>query len=69
MVKCERSWVVTHITPGETGYEVWISVNGDPPHNTHETCAEFGVAEYMSRKENGIIRRGLTASGRDKRPR
>ena len=61
-----RNYRITGLTPRNT---VIVQIHGQPPHDSHETPSEL-IVPWLSRREKGILRRGLTASGRDRaRPR
>jgi hypothetical protein len=62
-----RNYTVVGIVADGNAYRVKIRKR-DGSTALDATCAEFGVWG-LTRKERGIVRRGLTASGGDRNPR
>jgi hypothetical protein len=61
----KRNWTVVGLTPDNY---VLIHTEGDnEPHNSNEHPSEYWGLTYLTRRENGILRKGLTASGKDRR--
>ena len=65
-MKGTRNYQILGLTPDN---HVVISVDGGAPCDSGETPAQWGTWG-LTRAERGILRRGLTATGRDRaRPR
>jgi hypothetical protein len=61
----KRNWRVVGLTPDNM---VEVHTEGDTdPHNSFERPSEFWGLTYLMPRENRILRRGLTASGKDRR--
>lgn len=59
-----RNWVVVGLTERNT---VIIHTDGDKkPHDSNEKPSEFWGLGYLTRRENAILRRGMTATHRDR---
>ena len=61
-----RNWRITGLYPQEDHYTVEIVVDGEV-RDSGELPSSFGDFG-LSRAERGILHRGLTAGGNDRRP-
>jgi len=58
----DRNWEIVGLTDDN-----WVLVRGvDGVRNSNERPSEFWGVTYLSRKERGILRRGLTPAGNDR---
>ena len=60
----ERNWQVVGLTP-----ENFVEIRSTDTGETRDSCerpSEFDGIDYLTRAERGILRRGLTAAGRDR---
>ena len=59
----ERNWKIVGLTKDNF---VICEVDGKV-QETQERPSEYLGIEYLSRRENGILRRGVTSSGKDRK--
>jgi hypothetical protein len=57
-----RNWSIEGLTPDN---RILKRVNGSV-RETEERPSDFAGIEYLTRRERGILRRGLTPAGRDR---
>lgn len=60
----ERNWQVVGLTP-ENQVEI-LSTDTGAVRDSEECPSAFDGISYLTRTERGILRRGLTAAGRDR---
>lgn len=60
----ERNWQVVGLTP-ENFVEIRSTDTGEIIES-YEHPSDFWGITYLTKKERGILRRGLTAAGRDR---
>lgn len=60
---CERNYRIVGLTPDNF---VVMETRDEGVHRTHDRPSEYWGIEYLTRAERGILRRGLTPSGRDR---
>lgn len=59
----QRNWQIIGLTKANT---VIVKINGMDPHDSMDPPSAYDVP-YLTRKERGILRRGLTASGANRK--
>ena len=60
----ERNWKIVGLTPDNY---VIIENEKEGKRNSHERPSEYWGIDYLTRQERGILRKGLTPSGNDRR--